>query len=119
MIFLQGTKDIECVADIDVTELEVGLDPMMLVQCSLEEDDIDSPFPYISDEFDEKSESENCSDHSETYLKPHKPYCCSLCPRRFPSEFNLLVHTWTHPTHNKRILLNKTKRNVRIILHQK
>lgn len=115
--FLQGAnKDIECATDTtESTELEIGLDPMMLVQCSLEEDDIDSPsFPYISisDEFDEKCESENCSDNSETYnMKPHKhkSYCCSLCPRRFASEFNLLVHMWSHPTQNKRILLNKNQ----------
>lgn len=87
--------------------MEVGLDPMMVVQCSLEEDeDLESPYPYSSEEFDEKSETENCSDSSESYLKQ---FSCSFCPRWFVSEFQLLVHTWSHPAQQKRILTNKNQ----------
>lgn len=99
-------KETESLPDTEMTEFESGLDPMMLVQCYLEEDDIESSFPYISDEYDDKYESENYSDNSESYLKLHS---CTMCPRRFPSEFNLLVHMWSHPTQNKRILSNKNQ----------
>lgn len=100
-------------SQVEVTEMEVRVDPMVILQCCLEGDDgtnIENDEEKISDKdihsdndprvlSESMSESENCG----TNLKQHS---CSLCPKSFTSELTLQNHVWNHSSYPKRIYNN-------------
>lgn len=104
---LQGIKEKEITQqESEITEMEVRVDPMIILQCSLEAEDDDEDEDIRSDAASDSeshvqrenlSESENCE-------KYRKPYLCPSCPRSFTSELALQNHTWNHSPHTKRIL---------------
>lgn len=91
-------------SQVEVTEMEVRVDPMIILQCCLEGDDGTNEEEKTSDKEDAHSdvesrafsETENCG----VNLRQHP---CSLCPRSFTSEVNLQNHLWSHSTCPKRI----------------
>ncbi|KRT79121.1 zinc finger protein [Oryctes borbonicus] len=81
--------------------MEIRVDPMIVLQCSVLDDD------------EEEDENGYSSDNSEI---DHKPaitngideklyYPCLACPKRFASELALQEHMWGHNQKPKRILL--------------
>lgn len=88
----------------DMSETLEDLDPMMVVSCSLEvDDDMEYNFPYASEEYDKKSETENYFDYLEGQQR-------LVSPKRFASELPLVDHHgWTNC---KRILLNKNQEEI-------
>lgn len=95
----QGIKEKEIQPESEITEMEVRVDPMMILQCSLEteEDDEDADRSDAASDSEGHVQSENC-------VKYNKPYLCPTCPRSFTSELALQNHTWSHSPHTKRIL---------------
>lgn len=98
------------VSQVEVTEMEVRVDPMIILQCCLEGDDgtnIENE-EKSSDKEDAHSDvesralSENLSE-SENCGANLNQNSCSLCPRSFTSELNLQNHLWSHSTCSKRI----------------
>ncbi|XP_044256965.1 zinc finger protein 771-like [Tribolium madens] len=85
----KGIKEKET-QESEITEMEVRVDPMIILQCSLETEDDD-----------EDNQSEEVSDSEDKY---RKPYLCPSCPRSFTSELALQNHTWNHSPPIKRIL---------------
>lgn len=77
------------------SENEEGVDPMMLVQCSLG-DDGDSQPP------------------EENYDLIEKPLSSVATPKLFYSQYPAEVQIWTSSGHTKRILLNKNHEEMEI-----
>lgn len=78
--------------------MEVRIDPMLILQCSLDAEDEDTPSDSDSPtQRDDLSENEN-------FEKYRKPYLCSFCPKSFASELALQNHSWNHSTITKKIL---------------
>ncbi|KAJ8926929.1 hypothetical protein NQ314_020781 [Rhamnusium bicolor] len=106
---LTGIKEKEVVPESEVTEMEVRVDPMIILQCCLDENNTDNDEEKASDREDVPSDPE-CSflvenlSETENYQKNRKPYSCSLCSRSFTSELALQNHLWSHSTYPKRIL---------------
>lgn len=81
--------------DDDYTyENEEGVDPMMLVQCSLGDDTEPQP--------------------EENYDLIEKPMNYSTTPKLFYAQYPAEVQIWTSSGHTKRILLNKNHAEVEI-----
>nr|CAI5829709.1 unnamed protein product [Callosobruchus analis] len=101
----KGVKKEEDSTEAEVTEVEVKIDPMMILQCCLEPDeDTQDAKPIVKDEFTEEPtrlvpELTKCEN-----LKSKKPYACNVCPRRYTSELALQNHMWSHSPYPKRIL---------------
>lgn len=84
--------------------MEVRVDPMIILQCSLEtEDDEEDNRSEEASDSESQVQRENLSE-SENCDKYRKPYLCPSCPRSFTSELALQNHTWNHSPHTKRIL---------------
>lgn len=95
----QGVKENKGHQDIEVTEMEIRVDPMIVLQYSVLDDD-------------DEDENGYSSDNSELEEKPtiaitiaEKSYSCLACPKRFASEISLQEHMWSHNPRAKRILL--------------
>ncbi|KAJ8941874.1 hypothetical protein NQ318_001727 [Aromia moschata] len=108
----KGIKEKETIPESEVTEMEVRVDPMVILQCCLDGDDdnhTDNDEEKTSDREDAQSDPESGSiaenlSEIENYEKNRKPYSCSLCPRSFTSELALQNHLWSHSPYPKRIL---------------
>ncbi|KAB0800149.1 hypothetical protein PPYR_08029 [Photinus pyralis] len=85
----------------EVTEMEVKVDPMLILQCS---DDSSNDGASDTESLPESHASidklsTNCDDVDQTL------YNCSFCPRCFTSEIALQSHMWNHIPQNKHIVL--------------
>lgn len=87
--------------------MEVKVDPMLILQYSLEDDDCSSDTLSDSESLTSKEkERQECGYYDDMAIKNRKPYNCNVCPRRFTSELALQNHTWNHIPKNRRVLLN-------------
>ncbi|GJQ68111.1 hypothetical protein Trydic_g10706 [Trypoxylus dichotomus] len=100
LINTQGVKENKSYQDLEVTEMEIRVDPMIVLQCSILDDDEEDENGYSSDnsEIDEKPTITN-------NIAGKSYYPCLVCPKRFASELALQEHMWTHNQKPKRILL--------------
>ncbi|KAF5297831.1 hypothetical protein FQR65_LT09902 [Abscondita terminalis] len=94
----KGIKDKE-----EITEMEVKVDPMLFLQCTVEDD--------LSEEAESDSESiaesqaSNKSINTDDADDENKTFYCSVCPRDFNSDAALQNHMWHHLPQNKQIVL--------------
>ncbi|XP_060536872.1 zinc finger protein 26-like [Cylas formicarius] len=112
-------KDVQ--NDTEITEMEVRVDPMAILQCCMDDDVDEEDEPADDEDDDEKceekeeeedtqsepesgstqenlSESENCENTCIIYL-------CSICKRSFSTEFALQDHMYIHSSsYTRRIL---------------
>lgn len=87
--------------------MEVRVDPMMILQCADEEDVSSIASTRDEDEDSNHSSSSAKSDNStEDFANTRKPYNCSMCPRRFTSQFALQNHMWSHLNCTRKALTN-------------
>lgn len=89
--------------------MEVKVDPMLVLQCALE-DDCSADGASDTESLTESQTSsdkliESESNYDESKELNRKPYNCSFCPRCFTSEFALQSHMWNHLPQNKHIVL--------------
>ncbi|KAJ8923740.1 hypothetical protein NQ315_010321 [Exocentrus adspersus] len=106
----KGIKEKEVVSQVEVTEMEVRVDPMSILQCCLEGDDgingnNDEEKKIDKEDAQSDTESglqlENLSE-TENYSINKKQYSCSVCPRSFTSELALHNHSWSHSSYPKK-----------------
>lgn len=97
--------DNETQQDSEITEMEVKVDPMLFLQCSLDDDD---------DEDDYSSDTLTDSESVTIKMKEDdgKSYDCNDCRRRFVTESQLQSHISNHLSQN-RILQNNHK-NIKV-----
>lgn len=109
----QGTVDKPCL-DNEVTEMEVRVDPMMILQCTGEDDEYSSSVSTADEDDTNMSSSSMKSENStEEFVKTRKPYNCSICPRRFTSQFALQNHMWSHLPYGRKVLSDNDKNSIR------
>lgn len=89
-----------------MTELEVKVDPMLILQCGLGNEYSDASDSETLTENQTFSEKLIEIEHSYNDIKDnsHKQYNCSFCLKRFTSECALQTHMWKHLPKNKQLL---------------
>lgn len=101
-------KEKELQPESEITEVEVRIDPMIILQCALDaEDDDDDDDDDVQSDLMSDTESQLHREHystTENCEKYCKSYLCPLCPTSFISEVALQNHSWTHSASAKRIL---------------
>lgn len=108
----QGVKEKEEPSEAEVTEMEVKIDPMIILQCCLDVDDENSI--YKEDNKETEPRVDHCSDQQahfisvgsvalESNIDERKPYVCDICSRKYTSEIALQNHMWSHAPYPNRI----------------
>lgn len=96
---MQGVKENKTLQDLEVTEMEIRVDPMIVLQYSVLDDDDEDENGYTSESSDTEEKHVLENNLSE------KSYPCLVCPKKYASEIGLQQHMWTHNSKPKRILL--------------
>lgn len=95
--------------------MEVRVDPMMILQCTGDDDLSSSVSSPEEDDNDtnQSSISAKSENSTEDFVKSRKPYNCSICPRRFTCQFALQNHMWSHLNYGRKVLSNNDNNSIK------
>lgn len=95
----KGIKDKE-----EITEMEVKVDPMLILQYTVE-DDLSEEAESDTESLAESQTSNDKSVNNDDAIDENNIFNCSVCPRNFNSDVALQNHMWNHLPQNKQIVL--------------
>lgn len=92
--------------------MEVKVDPMLVLQCSFEEEEDDEEEEFSTDTLsDTDSLASKDKSEDEAFNLSDTLYICNICPKSFTTENNLAKHLNDHIPKSKRILTNNHNGN--------
>ncbi|KAK5639383.1 hypothetical protein RI129_011875 [Pyrocoelia pectoralis] len=89
----------------EVTEMEVKVDPMLILQCSVDDDSSNDGASETESLPESQASNDKLSNNGDDIDESQKLYTCNFCPRCFNSETALQTHMWNHLPQNKHVVL--------------